>query len=100
MAGKTDDNVEALEILTYDGVRMRVGQTSERELEQIIRAGGRQGEIYARLKALRDQYADLIRQRFPDIPRRVSGYNLPWLLPHPAIGSRHGPGAEAAEEEQ
>jgi Fe-S oxidoreductase len=30
---------------------------------------------------LRDQYADLIRQRFPRIPRRVSGFNLDELLP-------------------
>jgi FAD/FMN-containing dehydrogenase len=29
MAGKTDDNIEELEILTYDGVRMRVGPTGE-----------------------------------------------------------------------
>src|SRR5450755_2542481 len=32
MAGKTDDNIEELEILTYDGVRMRVGATSEEQL--------------------------------------------------------------------
>ena len=30
MAGKTDDNIEALEILTYDGVRMKVGAHFER----------------------------------------------------------------------
>ena len=76
MAGKTDDNIEALEVLTYDGLRMNVGQTGDAELEQIIREGGRRGEIYAGLKQLRDQYADLVRQRFPNIPRRVSGYNL------------------------
>lgn len=81
MAGKTDENVEELEVLTYDGVRLRVGPTPEEELERIIRAGGPQGDIYARLKALRDRYADLIRARYPDIPRRVSGYNLPALLP-------------------
>src|ERR687885_477167 len=81
MAGKTEDNVEELDVLTYDGLRLRVGRTSEAELEQIIRAGGRRGEIYARLKALRDQYADLIRQRYPAIPRRVSGYSLDQLLP-------------------
>ncbi len=81
MAGKTDDNVEALEILTYDGLRMWVGPTSETELEQIISEGGRRGEIYAALRDLRDRYADLIRERFPDIPRRVSGYNLVHLLP-------------------
>jgi FAD/FMN-containing dehydrogenase/Fe-S oxidoreductase len=81
MAGKTDDNIEELEILTYDGLRMRVGKTSEEELERIISEGGRRGEIYAKLKAFRDKYADLIRERYPDIPRVVSGYNLTWLLP-------------------
>src|SRR6266568_1881353 len=80
MAGKTDENIEELEILTYDGVRMRVGPTSDAELEQIIREGGRRGEIYAGLKALRDQYAALVRERYPNIPRRVSGYNLTFLL--------------------
>ncbi len=81
MAGKTDENIEELEILTYDGVRMRVGPTGGAELERIIREGGRRGEIYAGLKTLRDQYADLVRQRYPNIPRRVSGYNLNFLLP-------------------
>ncbi len=81
MAGKTVDNVEELEILTYDGLRLHVGATSDEELEQIIAEGGRRGEMYARMKALRDRYADLIRQRYPNIPRRVSGYNLDQLLP-------------------
>jgi FAD/FMN-containing dehydrogenase/Fe-S oxidoreductase len=81
MAGRTADNVEALEILLYDGTRMRVGRTPETELEQIIRAGGRRGEIYTSLQRLRHIYANLIRARFPRIPRRVSGYNLDELLP-------------------
>src|SRR5262249_12268440 len=37
--------------------------------------------IYRALRTLRDRYADLIRQRYPKIPRRVSGYNLDELLP-------------------
>jgi FAD/FMN-containing dehydrogenase/Fe-S oxidoreductase len=81
MAGRTADNIHELEILTYDGCRMRVGKTSPEELEAIIRQGGRRGEIYASLKQLRDRYADQIRRRFPKIPRRVSGYNLDELLP-------------------
>jgi FAD/FMN-containing dehydrogenase len=81
MAGMTDENVEELEILLYDGTRMRVGKASDEELERIIAEGGRRGEIYAALKALRDRYADQIRTGFPDIPRRVSGYNFPALLP-------------------
>ena len=81
MAGKTDENIEELEILTYDGQRMLVGQTSDSDLQAIIHAGGRRGEIYAGVKAIRERYGDLIRQRFPPIPRRVSGYNLNFLLP-------------------
>jgi FAD/FMN-containing dehydrogenase/Fe-S oxidoreductase len=81
VAGRTVDNVHDLEILTYDGLRMRVGPTTETELDQIIGRGGRRGEIYSALRGLRDRYADLIRVRFPNIPRRVSGYNLDELLP-------------------
>ena len=81
MAGKTVENIEALEILTYDGLRMWVGPTSESELAEIIAAGGRRGEIYAGLRRLRDKYADLVRTRYPTLKRRVSGYNLDQLLP-------------------
>ncbi len=81
MGGKTNENTEELDILMYDGLRLLVGRTSEEELEQIIRAGGRRGEIYQRLKNLRDRYANQIRTGVPHIPRRVSGYNLEALLP-------------------
>ncbi|HWF04379.1 MAG TPA: FAD-binding oxidoreductase, partial [Candidatus Angelobacter sp.] len=81
MAGRTVDNVLELDILTYDGERMSVGPTTDAEFEQIVRAGGRRGEIYSRLRILRDQYADLIHKRYPNIPRRVSGYSLDELLP-------------------
>jgi FAD/FMN-containing dehydrogenase/Fe-S oxidoreductase len=81
MAGKTSDNVESLDVLLYDGTRMRVGATSDDEYERIQRSGGRPAEIYRRLRALRDRYADEIRARFAPIPRRVSGYNLDRLLP-------------------
>ena len=81
MAGQTVDNIEELDVLLYDGTRMRVGPTSDEELEQIIEEGGRRGEIYGKLRDLRDKYADLIRERYPHIPRRCSGYNLDQLLP-------------------
>ena len=81
MSGKTVDNIDELEILTYDGIRMRAGATSDAEIASIISGGGRRGEIYAGLRSLRDRYADLIRAKFPRVPRRVSGYNLDELLP-------------------
>ena len=81
MSGKTDANIDELDILTYDGVRMRVGATPPDALEARIREGGRVGEIYAGLARIRDRYGDLVRAQFPKIPRRVSGYNLDFLLP-------------------
>ena len=81
MAGKTDQNIEELEVLTYDGLRLRVGETRQAELDAIIAAGGRRGEIYQGLRRIRDQYGDLVREKYPNIPRRVSGYNLNYLLP-------------------
>ena len=81
---RTSDNTHSLEILTYDGLRLWVGETSEEEVASIVAGGGRRGEIYAALRDLRDRYADRIRQRFPsvgELPRRVSGYNLDELLP-------------------
>jgi FAD/FMN-containing dehydrogenase/Fe-S oxidoreductase len=80
MAGKVVDNIESLDVVLYDGTRMTVGRTSRAELESLIHSGGRIGQIYADLAHLRDRYNTLIRERFPNIPRRVSGYNLDELL--------------------
>jgi FAD/FMN-containing dehydrogenase/Fe-S oxidoreductase len=79
--GKMADSVRRLEILTYDGLRTWTGLTSDVDYEQIVAAGGRRADIYRGLRAIRDDYLGLIRTRYPDIPRRVSGYNLDYLLP-------------------
>ena len=81
MGGKTAENVIALDVLTYDGTELTASRTSEAELAKIAEQGGRRGEIYGDLSSLADKYGDLIRTRYPDIPRRVSGYNLDQLLP-------------------
>ena len=78
---RTSDNTHSLEILLYDGTRLRVGPTSPNELDEIIRGGGRRGEIYSALKSLANRYGDIIRKNFPELERRVSGYNLNDLLP-------------------
>ena len=81
---RTSDNTHALEVVTYDGERFWVGNGEEDRIEEIVAAGGRKGEIYARLRDLRDRYADAIRAGYPPVdrlPRRVSGYNLDELLP-------------------
>ena len=91
MAGKTDDNIEALDVVTYDGVRLSVGKgyietdassVRSREAPPASRSGStRPTQIETALKQIADQYGKLIRAKFPNIPRRVSGYNLNYLLP-------------------
>jgi len=98
MAGKTDENIEALEVVTYDGVRLKLGKNSIRDYvgaDALVRpatlreakrrvpvpANSRAAEIEAALQQIAETYATQIRQQFPNIPRRVSGYNLNYLLP-------------------
>jgi FAD/FMN-containing dehydrogenase/Fe-S oxidoreductase len=79
--GKMADSVRRLEILTYDGLRAWVGETSDEEYERITAASDRKAELYRRLREIRDTCLGQIRTGYPQIPRRVSGYNLDYLLP-------------------
>ncbi|HEY7279695.1 MAG TPA: FAD-linked oxidase C-terminal domain-containing protein [Trebonia sp.] len=81
MGGTTADNVLELDVLTYDGTRMTVGPTTPAEYQRIQAEGGRRAEIYRELADLGARYGPLVRERFPKIPRRISGYNLDDLLP-------------------
>jgi FAD/FMN-containing dehydrogenase len=47
MAGRTADNVRALDILTYDGLRMTVGPISPAELVNILASGGKRRKSIA-----------------------------------------------------
>jgi FAD/FMN-containing dehydrogenase/Fe-S oxidoreductase len=83
--GKTVDNIIALDVLLYDGTRLQLGSGNTTgnasKIRTAIDSGGRAGEIYAQTQALAQRYSELIRERYPRIPRRVSGYNLDELLP-------------------
>ncbi|MCZ7430228.1 FAD-binding and (Fe-S)-binding domain-containing protein [Streptomyces sp. WMMC1477] len=79
--GKVADNIRRLEVLTYGGTRLWVGRTDADELARRCAAPGAEGELFRSLLALRDRYLEQLRTGFPDIPRRVSGYNLDALLP-------------------
>ncbi|HEY2879097.1 FAD-binding and (Fe-S)-binding domain-containing protein [Nocardioides sp.] len=79
--GKVVDNIASLDVLLYDGTRFTARRTDDRDYEVIERTGDRRSQIYRTLRRMREEHADLIRERYPDIPRRVSGYNLDSLLP-------------------
>ncbi|MGK5549733.1 FAD-binding oxidoreductase, partial [Streptomyces sp. URMC 127] len=69
--GTTADNVQALDVLTYAGERARLAQGWDGLPERL--ADG--------LRALTGGQLALLRTRFPDLPRRISGYALDALLP-------------------
>ncbi len=80
--GKTVDNIEALEVILYDGTELSLtGSIADAELVAAIARGGREGELYSAVRELRDRSADSVRAHFPRLPRRVSGYNLDELMP-------------------
>jgi FAD/FMN-containing dehydrogenase/Fe-S oxidoreductase len=81
LGGKTVDNVEELTVLLYDGTQLTVGATSDAELDSLVNESSRRGDLYRQLKSIHDRNAERIRSGFPQIPRRVSGYNLDELLP-------------------
>lgn len=83
MNGIAVQNVEALDVVLYDGTRLHAGWMREEDLAGAIRRGGAEGALLSRLRALRDRWAERIRRGYPKIPRRVSGYNLDQLLPGP-----------------
>ena len=75
IAGVTADNVESLDVLLYDGTRLKVGRGDD-----AIRGPGA-ADLTRRLHELADRWGDRVRGGFPHIPRRISGYNLDRLLP-------------------
>jgi FAD/FMN-containing dehydrogenase/Fe-S oxidoreductase len=80
-AGKTVDNVERLTLVEYGGATFEVGAYDDVAYAATVAGGGRVAEVLTSLRDIGHRHADLVRARFPDIPRRVSGYNLDQLLP-------------------
>ncbi|MBF9070200.1 FAD-binding and (Fe-S)-binding domain-containing protein [Streptacidiphilus fuscans] len=81
--GRTADNVRSLDLLLADGTELTVsGPLSADERAQLLRGTpGRAGELLRGLHALAEQNLGTLRQDFPQLPRRVSGYALDALLP-------------------
>jgi FAD/FMN-containing dehydrogenase/Fe-S oxidoreductase len=75
LAGVTADNVESLDVLLYDGTRLTVGRGDD-----AIRGPGAD-VLTGQLRELADRWGERVRAGFPQIPRRISGYNLDRLLP-------------------
>jgi FAD/FMN-containing dehydrogenase/Fe-S oxidoreductase len=80
-AGKTVDNIAALRIASYEGIDATVASYDDAAYGAVVAEGGPLATVLGGLRELSRRYGELIAQRYPDIPRRVSGYNLDQLAP-------------------
>jgi FAD/FMN-containing dehydrogenase/Fe-S oxidoreductase len=76
--GTTADNVRSLDLLLADGTRCTVDSAGNRE--ELARGPGREGELHRQLQAFVDRNELVIRRRFGQFTRQISGYALHRLL--------------------
>ena len=74
--GKTLDYVEELTVLLADGSVVEMRPLGTEELAVKCRQDNAEGACYRVVQKLADDHADEIDRRFPNILRRVGGYNL------------------------
>jgi FAD/FMN-containing dehydrogenase/Fe-S oxidoreductase len=82
--GKTDVYIEEAEVVLADGTRKTFGWVDVAELEQRREAVDADSDletrIYAEVARIIDEDAEEIDDRYPDLKRNVSGYNLDELI--------------------
>ncbi|MDF3141896.1 MULTISPECIES: FAD-binding and (Fe-S)-binding domain-containing protein [unclassified Streptomyces] len=79
--GRTADNVLELEVVTYRGTVVRLGEMTQREIDEAIAAGDDRGQLIASLHRLAQDNLAALRTKLGQFPRQVSGYALEHLLP-------------------
>ncbi len=79
--GRTADNVVELEVLTYRGTVLTIGEMTQAEITDTIAAGGERGRLVGQLHDLARENLATLRTRLGRFPRQVSGYALEQLLP-------------------
>src|SRR6059058_287928 len=73
--GLTVEHVLELDALLADGTRVRFGTVTPAEFEAKARLESAEGRVYREVAAIRAEYAEEIRKRYPKHWRRVAGYN-------------------------
>ncbi|MEJ2144356.1 MAG: FAD-binding protein [Acidobacteriota bacterium] len=78
--GKTVDHVRRIRAVLSTGEIIDFGSLDRAALDRKCLQSDREGRIYNEIRELTRSRADAIRERFPQVMRRVSGYNLDELL--------------------
>ncbi|HEY3557792.1 MAG TPA: FAD-linked oxidase C-terminal domain-containing protein [Kribbella sp.] len=76
--GTTADNLQSLDLTLADGTRLTVDSAADRSTAAA--RPGREGELHRALQAFADRHELLIRRRFGQFSRQISGYALHRLL--------------------
>ena len=79
--GKTVDHVRSVEVILADGTPATFGPVGNDELDAICAQTDSVGGIHRAVRETVAAHREAIRDRFPHIFRRVSGYNLDELIP-------------------
>ena len=94
--GKTDAYVESCEVVLADGTVTEFGEVGVETARERAAGDDLEAGIYAKVLEILDEDADLLRERYPDLKRSVSGYNLDWLVEDYA-GAERGVGEPDGE---
>lgn len=81
--GRMVDHVLEVELLLSNGEFIQFAPLSNSKFQEKCLQNNREGQIYRTIKDIIDNEAQEIENRFPKIPRRVSGYNLDELIKEP-----------------
>ena len=79
--GKTVDHVHSVEVVLADGTTSTLGPLPEAELDRVCLRSDTVGAIHRVVRDTVAEHAQAVRERFPRILRRVSGYNLDEFVP-------------------
>jgi FAD/FMN-containing dehydrogenase/Fe-S oxidoreductase len=80
--GKTGDHVHTVDCIMADGGRTHFGALSR---DALADSTGREAELARRVLQILEPHRARIAARYPQIPRRVSGYNFDALLGKPDV---------------
>jgi FAD/FMN-containing dehydrogenase/Fe-S oxidoreductase len=86
--GKTDAYVESCEVVLADGTVTEFGEVTVAEARERASGDELEAGIYATILEILEADGDLVRERYPELKRSVSGYNLDWLVEDYAGGER------------
>ncbi len=77
---KADGYIESVEAVLADGTVTTFGWVDVAELNELAETDGLEGRIYAEVTRILNEEREEITERYPDLTRNVSGYNLDRLV--------------------